>query len=156
VQLIADIITDQDELTNESIINAIILGSICHPEKVKELKEIPFIIDSGATTTTLSLFFAKLIGINVDELPVAVKPCIIAGGGKIYPRVLDFPELKFNVEDGNKQKQETFNPRHVLVMPNPKGRKKIKASLNLLGMDVLCSFSNWEWNFNTGKLYLKP
>jgi len=39
VQLIADIITDQDELTNESIINAIILGSICHPEKVKELKE---------------------------------------------------------------------------------------------------------------------
>ncbi len=154
--LIADIVTLQDELTNSVFTYATIAGSISHPKEIRKQQVIPFIVDSGATTTTLAPYYTKAIGIDWEELPQAQSPCTIANGRKFYARVLDYPKIKFNVKDEDKKKQETFSPQRILVVPYSKKKKKIKPTPNLLGMDILSNFSNWEWNHANGKLYLRP
>ncbi len=156
MQLIADIVTEEDELTQSIYTYAAIVGSISHSQWIKNQKDVFFIIDSGATTTTLSPFFAKSININVKKLTKSIHTCQMANGKEIRPRILCYPEIKFNIIGGNTEpKEEIFNPQRILVIPFSK-RKKIEPSPNLLGMDILGIFTHWNWNYNKGKLYLTP
>jgi hypothetical protein len=141
--------------------HAKIIGSLkC--SQFNDLRTVEFVVDSGATFTTLLPFHVTLLGIDLEILEPAPKPCYTATGTPIYPLLLPDVELHLEKNDGKRNSFEIFTLPFIHCMPtlppNPSNRlSPQRVAINsLLGMDVLSNFSNWHWDFEVGELFLNP
>lgn len=151
--LVADIYYTKDILTNAQVPHAKIIGSI-RCKQFGDLRDAEFLIDSGATKTTISPFQAAVfLAVDTDHLPTAPNTCSIADGSNVRPKMIQDVELRINKRDGKPNSEEIFALPYVLVMPVHKSKPLIKAS-SLLGMDILSNFPTWQWDFVNGFLYL--
>lgn len=151
--LIADIFYTKDILTNAQIPHAKIIGTLSC-KQLAGLRDTEFLIDSGATKTTISPFQAVVfLSIDTDHLPTAPNVCSIANGTNIRPKMLQEVELRINKRDGKPNSEWIFVLPYILVMPVHKSKPLVKAN-SLLGMDVLRNFPYWQWDFANNFLYL--
>jgi len=120
------------------------------------LKPVNFIVDTGATITTILPFDTLKLGIQCNGLKKAQMPCVTAKG-EIYPYMLSDVQVHLRCNDGKKDSFEIF-PLSSIHCMSSKVKKKDSQILtfpySLLGMDILCYFRNWHWDFNDGTLKL--
>lgn len=130
--------------------HAKIIGSLkCSQFNI--LKTVDFLIDSGASYTTLLPYDAVRLGISFNILSDFPKPCCTATGLLAFPKVLPDVELHLDRNDGNPNSEEIFVLPFIHCMPPPKRRKRQaipqrEITYSLLGMDVLSNFLNWRWD----------
>ena len=99
--LIADIYYTKDILTNAQVPHAKIIGSI-RCRQFHDLRDTEFLIDSGATKTTISPFQAAMfLTIDTDHLPTSPNNCSIADGSNVRPKMLQDVELSINKRDAD-------------------------------------------------------
>jgi hypothetical protein len=136
--------------------HAKIIGSLkC--SQFSDLRTVEFLVDCGATITTLLPYNVIDLGINWEGLECAKRPCYTATGDPIYPRILSEVELHLDKNDGKPNSVEIFILPFIHVVP-PLRSKSQKNQLqpqrqvtnSLLGKDVLAYFSNWHWDFDNG------
>ena len=151
--LIADIFYTKDVMTNAQIPHAKIIGSLkCR--QFADLRDAEFLVDSGATKTTISPFqAAMLLTVDTDRLPTAPNHCSIADGSNVRPKMLQDVELSINKRDGKPNSEWIFTLPYILVMPIQKKKPLIKSN-SLLGMDILANFPAWRWDYTNNFLYL--
>ncbi len=139
--------------------HARIIGSL-NCSQFNDLRTVEFVVDSGATFTTLLPYHVNSLGINIGILRRAPKPCYSATGDSIYPHILPNVELHLDKNDGQPRSEVIFTLPFIHCMPplppNPLDQiaplREITTSL--VGMDVLRHFSKWNWNFEKGELHL--
>jgi hypothetical protein len=153
LSLIADIVSVVDPISNVEIKHATIIGSLKLDPFNNDLQEVKFLIDSGASRTTLSPYDVLALGIDWDHLPNSPFGCIIANGNKIFPKMLSNVEIHINRRDGKPRSEEVFELTYIHVMPIPKG-KQIQKTSSILGMDILVNFATWQWDYTNNFLYL--
>lgn len=155
MSLTADITSFFDPLSNIEIKHAYIIGSIKYDPFAEDLHEVKFLIDSGASRTTLSPYDVLALNIDWKRLHNSPFGCTIADGSKVYPKMLPNVEIHINRRDGKPHSESVFELAFIHVMPIPKGKPMEKSS-SILGMDVLNNFSGWQWDYANKFLYLNP
>jgi predicted aspartyl protease len=140
--------------------HAEIIGSLKCPQ-FNALKTVVFIVDSGASFTTLLPYDVVNLGINCDELNDAEKPCYTATGEPIYPKILPDVELHLNKNNGVTGAEHIFllDFIHCIKPPSVQDRRVLLPqqetfTLSLLGMDVLYHFTRWTYDFEECQLRL--
>jgi hypothetical protein len=153
--LTADIVTLTDQATGEVVHHASLIGSLKLSPFDKGLQEVRFLVDCGASRTTLSPYHVLALGIDWMRLPKSRYGCTLADGSVIYPKMLANVEIHVSKRDGKSGGELVFQLPYINAMPPPKSRV-IEQTSSLLGMDVLCNFVDWRWDFANCLLHLKP
>jgi len=78
---------------------------------------VDFLIDSGASYTTLLPYDAVRLGISFNILSDFPKPCCTATGLLAFPKVLPDVELHLDRNDGNPNSEEIFVLPFIHCMP---------------------------------------
>jgi hypothetical protein len=149
--LTADIITLTDQATGEVVHHASLIGSLKLRPFDKELHEVRFLVDCGASRTTLSSYHVLALGLDWERLPESRYGCTLADGSVIFPKMIVNVEIHVSKQGG----ELIFQLPYINAMPPPK-TKIIEQTASLLGMDVLSNFRDWRWDFANGILCLKP
>lgn len=152
LQIIADIYAPNIPNIYTQIPHARVIGSL-NCSQFSDLRTAEFIVDSGASFTTLLPYHVVMLGINWQILPYASIQCTTATGDRVNPRLLQDVELHINKNDGKPNSEEIFILPYIHVMP-PSLQEQIPRSYSLLGMDVLRNFPNWHWDFDKMCLFL--
>lgn len=150
MSLTADIVTLTDQATGEVVHHASLIGSLKLSPFDSALYKVRFLVDCGASRTTLSPYHVLALGIDWMSLPKSRYGCTLADGSVIYPKMLANVELHLSNQGG----ELIFQLPYINAMPPPKSRV-IEQTSSLLGMDVLCNFTEWRWDFANGLLCLK-
>lgn len=151
--LIADI---DEPIGEKTIFTKIPFGKIIATIQSKRFREpqtFEFLIDSGTSFTTLLPYHVLSSEINCDYLPTASKPCFVANGQPIYPKLLYDVNISINSYFQGKRGEENFVLPFIHLMP-PNTQQVLPRTLSLLGMDVLRNFSSWHWDYRTYQLFL--
>ncbi|HLE75909.1 MAG TPA: hypothetical protein VI864_07710 [Candidatus Bathyarchaeia archaeon] len=138
--------------------HAKIIGSLkC--SQFSDLRTLEFVVDSGATFTTLLPYHVLSLGIDCSDLSRTTRPCYSANGDPMYPYELPKVELHLDKNDGKTNGVEIFVLPLIHCMPPPprdpqQEPQQFRITNSLLGMDVLKIFKNWIWDFENGQLHL--
>lgn len=102
--------------------------------KIGKIVPIVFLVDLGATTTTILEGDCERIGIDCDKLQKSQGSTVVAGG-RIQTYVLSDVTLFFESEDG------TYNIERLQKVDVIKPRKdSVRLPFSLLGIDVIRRF----------------
>ena len=152
MSIIADIYAPKIPTLYTQIPHARVIGSF-QCSQFNDFRTAEFLIDSGASFTTLLPYHVIALDIDWENLANARTPCMIANGEPIYAKLLPDVELHINRNDGKPKSEEIFVLPYIHVIPVPM-RQRIPVSASLLGMDVLRNFPNWHWDFDNMYLTL--
>jgi len=120
-------------------------GTIYHPSFNNEFYNFHFLIDTGASTTTVLPGDAKKMGINFSELPKRKKET--RGIGKpVRPRFVKMAVIGFQSVDHS---QQILLPLNELNILEPDDEEVDQFTYSLLGMDMIKRF---EFCYNLPKV----
>jgi hypothetical protein len=126
---------------------ALILGYLMCPE-FDEPKKVRFLVDTGASTTTILPVDVFKLGIECNALVRSSRPCTTANGAAAYPFQLPSAVVYLPRNDESGDFDEIPLP-FVLCMPFPPLPNKHTMNqppyptFSVLGMDVLKRYKYW-------------
>jgi len=110
------------------------IQALMNSPKIGRTVPVVFLVDLGATTTTILEGDCERIGIECDQLQKSRDPTVVAGG-KIQTHVLPDVTLFLETENG------TYNIERLQKVDVIKPRKdSTKLPFSLLGIDVIRRF----------------
>jgi hypothetical protein len=121
-------------------------GFLCRGLKLPSI-DIKFLIDTGATCTTILEDDAKRLNPDFEKLEKAKYPSQILGG-KMYPYVLPESLLIFETTEKYKKGQRKFHvePLDEVEIIRPKGDSD-EPDFSILGTDIIRRF-DFSWKRN--------
>lgn len=140
------IIADLDERKH-----AFIIGSITCCQ-FREPKQIRFLVDTGASLTTILSYDTLRLGIDCTKLNVSEGSFNTANGKRRAFSLTDV-EINLNTNDGNSQQSTIIlSLRAIPCFPPPITIDEsvvAEETYSILGMDVLFLFKKWQYTDNT-------
>lgn len=140
------IIADLNELKHAFILGSIICCQFSEP------KQIRFLVDTGASLTTILSYDTLKLGIDCTKLSLTDGSFSTANGTRKGHDLKDV-ELKLNTNDGTaEQSTVTLSFKSVPCFSPPTTIDESVVSedtYSILGMDVLFLFKKWQYTDKT-------
>jgi len=126
-------------------------------EKMGIEGSIKFLIDTGASATTVVDGDVEFLGIDVQKLERA-SVSLIGIGGPVNTYVMKGAKLVFTTEDGGEHVEliDTLVVKHDLTQLSEELRKRILAMPSLLGRDIINKRFKLIYDYNVGLVKLSP